>query len=56
MIKQGVVITNETKCPITGLVCDCDNPNVECEKQKNKSVSMTKLSSMLSSESDKTEI
>lgn len=50
MIKQGVVISNKTICPISGMVCNCDNPNVECEKQKDKSVSMTKLSSILDTE------
>lgn len=53
MIKQGVVISNKTICPISGMVCNCDNPNVECEKQKDKSVSMTKLSSILDTEEKK---
>jgi hypothetical protein len=47
MIKEGVVKSDKTPCPITGKVCNCSHPDNECEMSKGKIASASELGAML---------
>ncbi len=47
MIKEGVVKSDKTPCPITGRVCNCSHPANECELTTGKVASTAELGSML---------
>jgi hypothetical protein len=50
MIKEGVVKSQKTPCPITGKVCNCAHPENECELTKGKVASASELGAMLCEE------
>jgi hypothetical protein len=50
MIKEGVVKSDKTPCPITGKVCNCSHPDNECEMSKGKIASASELGAMLGGE------
>jgi hypothetical protein len=47
MIKEGVVKSDKTPCPVTGKVCNCSHPENECELTIGKVASAVELGSML---------
>jgi hypothetical protein len=50
MIKEGVVKSDKTPCPVAGKVCNCSHPENECELTKGKVASASSLGAMLCSE------
>lgn len=50
MIKEGVVKSEKTPCPVTGKVCNCEHPENECALTKGKIASASQLGAMISSE------
>lgn len=52
MIKEGVVKSEKTPCPITGHICKCDHPENDCALTRGKTASVSQLGAMLSQEED----
>lgn len=52
MIKEGVVKSQKTPCPITGKACNCSHPENECELTKGKIASASELGAMFNQEED----
>jgi hypothetical protein len=52
MIKEGVVKSDKTPCPVTGKVCTCSHPENECSLTKGKVATASELGAMLEDKTD----